>query len=68
MEFARVVRATFAAIERTPLHFPQAEPGIRRAVMRRFPYAAYFAVEADRIAVLAVFHHRRHPAHWRSRR
>jgi hypothetical protein len=44
MEFARVVRATFAVIERTPLQFPAAAPGTRRAVLRRFPYAVYFAV------------------------
>ncbi len=67
-EFARVVRATFAVIERTPFQFPEAALGIRRAVMRRFPYAAYFAIEPNSIAVLAVFHHRRHPAHWRARR
>ncbi len=66
-EFARVVRATFAVIERTPQQFPVAAPEIRRAVLRRFPYAVYFAVAADHVTVLAVFHHRRHPAQWRSR-
>ena len=68
LELARLVRATFSAIERTPLQFPEVERGIRRAVMRRFPYAAYFIVDPDRIAVIAIFHHRRDPARWQSRR
>lgn len=68
LELARLVRATFSVIERTPLQFPEVERGIRRAVMRRFPYAVYFIVDPDRIAVIAIFHHRRDPARWQSRR
>lgn len=68
LEFARMVRATFAAIERSPQQFPEAVPGIHRAVMRRFPYAVYFLIDVDRIAVTAVFHHRRDPSHWQSGR
>ena len=67
LEFARLIRSTFAAIERSPLQFPEAAPGVRRVVMRRFPYAVYFLVDRDRIAVTAVFHHRRDPARWQSR-
>ena len=55
-------------IERTPLQFPEVERGIRRAVIRRFPYAAYFIVDPERIAVIAIFHHRPDPARWQTRR
>ncbi|MEO7966525.1 MAG: type II toxin-antitoxin system RelE/ParE family toxin [Gemmatimonadaceae bacterium] len=48
LEFARVIRAVFALVERTPLQFPEAMPGIRRAVVRRFPYSGYFTVGPDR--------------------
>ena len=68
LEFARLMRATLAQIERAPLRFPDVGRGTRRAVMRRFPYAAYFVVEADRVSVLAIFHHRRDPARWQARR
>lgn len=61
LEFSRTVRATLAQIERAPLHFPDVGRGTRMAVMRHFPYAAYFVVEADRVSVLAIFHHRRDP-------
>jgi len=68
LEFARVVRVALAAVEREPLHFPEAEPGIRYAVLRRFPYASYFVLDAERVAVIAIFHHRRDPAQWQARR
>jgi plasmid stabilization system protein ParE len=68
LELARLVRATLALIERTPLQFPDVDRGTRRAVVRRFPYAVYFVVEPDRVSVLAIFHHRRDPARWQSRR
>jgi plasmid stabilization system protein ParE len=42
--------------------------GIRRALLRRFLYAVYFAVEADVVVVLAVLHVSRDPAEWQRRR
>ena len=68
LEFARLVRAVLARIERSTLQFCDVDRGIRRAIVRRFPYAVYFVIDPDRISVLAIFHHRRHPGHWRSRR
>lgn len=67
LEFARVVRAGFAAIERTPELGPVVDGRIRQVVLRRFPYTIYYVLEADRIAVLAVFHGRRDPRQWRRR-
>lgn len=61
MEFARLVRAVLYEIERTPQQFAEVEPGIRRAIMRRFPFAIFFLLEPERIAVIAIFHHRREP-------
>ena len=62
-----MIRAACALIERAPLQFAEAVPGIRRAVVRRFPYAVYFTVDGDLRRVLAIFHHRRDPAGWQSR-
>jgi plasmid stabilization system protein ParE len=42
--------------------------GIRRALLRRFPYAVYFAVERDVVVILAVLHVSRDPAEWQRRR
>ena len=46
----------------TPEAFPFVLPTIRRALVKRFPYAIYFRTVGDAIQVLAVFHARRDPA------
>ncbi len=42
--------------------------GIRRALLKRFPYAVYFAIEADIVVVVAVLHASRNPAKWQRRK
>jgi toxin ParE1/3/4 len=40
------------------------QQGIRRALLRRFPYVIYYKyVEADRIRITVVKHQRRHPSY-----
>ena len=39
-----------------------------RALLRRFPYAPMFVIEADEtLTVIACFHGSRDPAHWQKR-
>ena len=66
--FLDAVEATFARIRRAPEQFPILERGVRRALVRRFPYAVYYLVTPDSIDVLACVHVRRHPRRWLSRR
>lgn len=40
---------------------------VRRAVIKRFPYAVYYRVISSRVVVTAIFHSRRNPKRWRSR-
>ena len=51
--------------------FPQAgaivEGPIRRRLVRRFPYALLYTVQADIIRILAVMNVRRRPAYWSGR-
>jgi len=51
-----------AAIEREPRLYPLVRGDVRRAVIRRFPYAVYFLLEPDAIVAVACLHHRRDPA------
>jgi plasmid stabilization system protein ParE len=67
-EFLRAVRAVFALIRRNPEQFPRVRGDIRRALIRRFPYAVYYVVEPDYVSVFAVIHTRQHPRRWQSRR
>jgi plasmid stabilization system protein ParE len=66
--FAAAVETTVTAILQNPLAYPRVKGDIRRAVVRRFPYAVYFRPIDDEIIVLAVMHGRRNPGLWRSRR
>lgn len=50
-----------------PRSFQVIHQGLRRAVVRRFPYCVYFREDADGIVVLAVFHASRDPMVWRHR-
>jgi plasmid stabilization system protein ParE len=43
------------------------EPGVRRVLFHKFPYALLYALEDDKVVVLAVKHHKRHPDYWRER-
>ena len=53
--------------ERTrPLQFPEVEPNVRRALLRRFPFAVYFLAEAGTVEIIAVLHMRRDPETWRT--
>ncbi|NET60917.1 MAG: type II toxin-antitoxin system RelE/ParE family toxin [Symploca sp. SIO2E6] len=40
---------------------------IRRAVVKRFPYAIYYRVVSNRVIVIAIFHSRRDPKSWQTR-
>lgn len=66
-EFVRVVDAAFASIRRNPRQFPLVHGEVRRAVIRRFPYAILFKSSEEEIVVLSVFHSRRDPKRWQSR-
>ncbi len=67
-EYTRAVRAVFALIRRNPELFARVRGDIRRALVRRFPYAVYYLDEPEQVSVIAVVHTSRHPRRWQSRR
>ena len=42
-------------------------PGIRRCLLKRFPYAILYSQEADALFIYAVMHMHRDPDYWRHR-
>lgn len=66
-EFLRAVEAILARVERTPELYAAVDQATRRARVRRFPFAVYYEIEADRIVIYAVWHYRRDPAEWQRR-
>ena len=54
-------------IAATPFQFPEIHPGVRRALLKRFPYSVYFLVGDEQVEIIAVLHQHRHPNTWRNR-
>ena len=50
-----------------PRAWTEIEPGIRRALLRKFPYAIIYRVRADVVQIATVTHQHREPGHWRKR-
>jgi toxin ParE1/3/4 len=43
------------------------ERGVKRILLKRFPFSLVYVVSGGGRVVLAVAHHRRRPAYWRGR-
>ena len=68
-EFLAAVEACLARLVEKPAAFPELRraPGVRRALLRRFPYALVFLVHGETITILAMAHGRRRPLYWKAR-
>ena len=67
LELAASIEATLARITRHPAAYQPVFQEIRRAQVRRFPYAIYYVDGENHIAVLAIMHTSRHPRRWQER-
>lgn len=61
-ELKEEVESLLARTASNPESFPCVRGQIRRALLRRFPYAIHFLIEPNRLVVLAVFHAKRDPS------
>lgn len=68
LDLATEVREAIGKARSMPLAWQQIQPGIRRVLARRFPYAVLYAPEHEHIHVLAVMHQNRKPDYWLARR
>ena len=67
IEFLGELRATFDRLADGPFKYQHLRSGVRRALLKRFPYAVFFIVEDDVVLVTAVLHTSRDPATWQRR-
>lgn len=68
LEFLHELRAMYDRIVAGPLKYQAVGSGVRRALLRRFPYGVYFGIEGATIVVVAVLHAARDPREWQARR
>lgn len=64
LEFLDELRATYGRIADGPFKYQDLRGGIRRALLRRFPYAVYFAIEKQAAVILTVLQANEDPAKW----
>jgi plasmid stabilization system protein ParE len=67
-QFEEEVDRTVARVQDNPLAFPRVHGPLHRALMRRFPYALFYLIVPNKIIIVSVFHGRRDPKIWQSRR
>ncbi len=66
--FCEAVDAVIQRMSVNPRQFPVIYEKIRRALLRRLPYALLFVIEPDgKLTVIARFDGSRDPAHWQKR-
>ena len=68
LRFMLCIEEALSRILDHPRLFPVVYGNLRRAVVRRFPFAIIYEVAADEIQIIAVFQSRRNPEVWKSRR
>jgi toxin ParE1/3/4 len=66
-DFVLCVEEALARIQQIPQAATEVIPGVRRVVIRRFPYGVFYRVDPNQIAVIAVYHNRRDPRGWQTR-
>ena len=66
-DFLTALETVYGALRATPEQHQVIEQDIRHSRLRRFPYAVYYRILADRVEVIAVHHGSRNPDAWRSR-
>ena len=54
--FREAMDALTERMSANPQQFPIAFKSVRRALLRRFPYALFFAASGDTLLVIACFH------------
>ncbi len=64
-DFMEELEKLFAFIQENPRMYPRDHKELRRALLKRFPYAVFYALRYDEIVVSAVFHQSRDPRRWR---
>jgi toxin ParE1/3/4 len=63
-DFLSAAQSTFKSIELYPEMFASVHGEVRRAIVSRFPFGAFYVVEPKHIVVLRVLHTARDPRLW----
>ncbi|MBL0162511.1 MAG: type II toxin-antitoxin system RelE/ParE family toxin [Xanthomonadales bacterium] len=65
--FVANVESALQSVSEAPEVWPVLVTGVRRRLIRVFPYALLYSVESDHVLVLAVMHCHQEPGYWLAR-
>lgn len=67
IQFLERVSEVLERLREHPRLYAVIEHGVRRALVRRFPYIVYYRFEEGLVDVIGVFHAFRDPSAWQAR-
>ena len=67
LTFLDAVETAVGKVLLEPEPYGKVGPEIRQKLLDRFPYSLLYAVDGDRVRIVAIAHHKRRPGYWRSR-
>ena len=67
VEFAIEVRQLCRLIAQTPASGFKFRSGVRRRILRRFPYSILYTVDRTEVLIVAIAHQSRRPGYWSRR-
>jgi plasmid stabilization system protein ParE len=67
LEFLRAADACLSGVRRNPEGYQVTQENVRRALLRKFPYALFYLIHKETIVVIACFHIKRSPVDWQRR-
>jgi plasmid stabilization system protein ParE len=68
VQFLDAVDDSLDRISEDPLHYAIIAGGIRRKLLRKFPYGLFFVFEEEEVRVLSVLQQAQSPELWKRRR
>ena len=66
-EFVLTFSATTAVLRHSPFQYQKVFGETRRVLLRRFPYAVFYAIQDSDVVILACRHTARNPQRWQTR-
>ncbi len=65
--FFAIIEEAVDEIVESPNMCPEIENGIRKRLVRRFPYSVLYGLHEDEIIIVAIMHQKQKPRYWLER-
>lgn len=62
--FLEIIEAAITEIIESPKMWPEIENGIRKRLVRRFPYSILYGLHDSEVVIVAIMHQRQKPRYW----